>query len=97
MMLEWGQLWKPLEGFASRANVTLLRPKSLSGATDGKDLPLAPRMTSYGSIGYYHPRGASIELDGVFVGGQFSDLNNTTQENTLGSVGTIPSYGIFCA
>ena len=95
LMFEWGKLWSPLEGLASRANVTLLRPKSLSGATNGKDLPLAPRITSYGSIGYYHPQGASIELDGVFVGRQFSDVNNTTPENTLGSVGAIPSYAIF--
>jgi Fe(3+) dicitrate transport protein len=95
LMFDWGRLWKPLEGFASRANVTVLRPKSLSGTTNGKDLPMAPRMTSYGSIGYYHPQGASVELDGVFVGRQFSDVNNTTQENTLGSVGAIPSYAIF--
>jgi Fe(3+) dicitrate transport protein len=95
VMFDWGRLWKPWEGFASRANVTVLRPKSLSGTTNGKDLPMAPRMTSYGSIGYYHPQGASVELDGVFVGRQFSDVNNTAQENTLGSVGAIPSYAIF--
>jgi Fe(3+) dicitrate transport protein len=95
LMLDWGRLWKPLEGLASRANVTVLRPKSLSGTTNGKDLPLAPRMTTYGSIGYYHPHGASIELDGVFVGRQFSDVNNTTPENSLGSVGAIPAYAIF--
>jgi Fe(3+) dicitrate transport protein len=56
---------------------------------------MAPRMTVYGSVGYYHPRGASVELDGIFVGRQFSDVNNTTQENTLGSVGAIPSYAIL--
>jgi Fe(3+) dicitrate transport protein len=83
VMVEWGQFWRPLTGFASRANVTVLRAKSRSGTTDGKDLPMPPRMTVYGSVGYYHPRGASVELDGIFVGRQFSDVNNTTQENTL--------------
>lgn len=89
---EWGQFWKPLEGFASRANVTLLRPKSLTEGTAGKDLPMAPRMTFYGSIGYYHSSGASIELDATYVARQFTDLANTVPENALGSVGAIPSY-----
>ena len=90
--LEWGEFWRPLEGFASRGNVTLLRPKSLSGATAGKDLTLAPRMTLYGSVGYYHPSGASIELDALYVARQFTDLNNTVEENALGTVGAMPSY-----
>ncbi|MEK7352224.1 MAG: TonB-dependent receptor, partial [Nitrospirota bacterium] len=90
--LEWGEFWTPLEGFASRANVTLLRPKSLSGATAGKDLTLAPRMTLYGSVGYYHPSGASIELDALYVARQFTDLANTVEENALGTVGAMPSY-----
>lgn len=90
--LEWGEFLKPLEGFASRANVTLLRPKSLSGTTAGKDLTMAPRMTLYGSVGYYHPSGASIELDATHVAKQFTDLKNTGPENALGTVGAIPSY-----
>lgn len=90
--LEWGEFLKPLEGFASRVNVTLLRPKSLSGTTSGKDLTMAPRVTFYGSIGYYHPSGASIELDATYVARQFTDLANTVQENALGTVGAIPSY-----
>lgn len=92
--LEWGQLWKPLEGFASRGNITLLRAKQRSGTTSGNDLTMAPRMTLYGSIGYYHPSGASIELDAVYVARQFTDLANTVQENALGTVGAIPSYTI---
>lgn len=92
LLFEWGEIVKPLEGFVSRANVTLLRPKSLSGITDGKDLPLAPRMIFYGSVGYFHRSGASIELDATYVARQFSDLNNTTPENTLGTIGVIPSY-----
>lgn len=95
LLFEWGEIAKPLEGFVSRANVTLLRPKSLSGPTDGKDLPLAPRMLFYGSIGYFHRSGASIELDATYVARQFSDLNNTTPENTLGTIGVIPSYTLY--
>lgn len=92
LQVEWGEIVKPLEGFVTRANVTLLRAKSLSGITDGKDLPLAPRMLFYGSVGYFHRSGASIELDATYVARQFSDLNNTTPENALGSIGVIPSY-----
>lgn len=90
--MEWGELLKPLAGVVTRGNITLLRPKSLSGATSGKDLPYAPRMTLYGAVGYYHPTGASVELDATFVGRQFTDTANTTAENALGTVGAIPSY-----
>jgi Fe(3+) dicitrate transport protein len=92
LLVEWGEIAKPLQGFVTRGNVTLLRGKSLSGITDGKDLPLAPRMLLYGSVGYFHGSGASIEIDAIYVARQFSDLNNTTPENALGSVGVIPSY-----
>jgi Fe(3+) dicitrate transport protein len=92
--MEWGEIVKPLAGFVTRGNVTLLRPKSLSGTTNGKDLPYAPRMTLYGSVGYYHPKGASVELDATFVGKQFTDTANTTPENALGTTGAIPSYTI---
>ncbi len=92
VILDWGQLVKPLEGFVARGNITLLRPKSLSGATDGKDLPLAPRMTLYGALGYFHRSGLSVELDATYIARQFTDLANTTPENALGTIGVIPSY-----
>ena len=90
--LDWAELFKPLSGFVTRGNITLFRAKSLSGTTNGKDLPYAPRVTMYGSVGYYHPTGASIELDATFVAKQFTDTGNTTPENALGSNGAIPSY-----
>ncbi|MCC2643659.1 MAG: putative TonB-dependent Iron(III) dicitrate transport protein FecA [Nitrospira sp.] len=93
--LDWGEFVRPLQGFVTRANVTLLRPKSLSSATDGKDLPYAPRMTFYGLVGYYHPTGASIEADALFVAQQFTDGVNTQTENALGTTGAIPSYTIW--
>ncbi|WHZ14850.1 MAG: TonB-dependent receptor, plug [Nitrospira sp.] len=93
--LDWGELVRPLEGFVTRGNITLLRPKSLFGATNGKDLPYAPRMTFYGSVGYYHPTGASIEADALFVAQQFTDGANTQTENALGTTGAIPSYTIW--
>ncbi len=93
--LDWGEIVRPLQGFVTRANVTLLRPKSLFGATNGKDLPYAPRMTFYGLIGYYHPTGASIEADALFVAQQFTDGVNTQTENALGTTGAIPSYTIW--
>ncbi|MFO0705962.1 MAG: TonB-dependent receptor [Nitrospira sp.] len=92
VVMDWGQLVQPLSGFMTRGNVTLLRPKSLSGSTTGKDLPYAPRMTMYGAVGYYHPGGASIELDATVVAKQFTDTANTQAENALGTVGAIPSY-----
>ncbi|MBX3235568.1 MAG: TonB-dependent receptor [Nitrospiraceae bacterium] len=92
VILDGGQLVEPLEGFVARGNITLLRPKSLSGATDGKDLPLAPRMTVYGALGYFHHSGLSVELDATYIARQFTDLANTTPENVLGTVGVIPSY-----
>lgn len=94
LITQWGAFNKALEGFVTRANVTLLRPKSLSGATDGRDLPYASRFTFYGSVGYYHRTGASVELDANFVGRQFTDVANTTAENALGTTGAIPSYTI---
>lgn len=93
--LDWGEIVRPLQGFVTRANVTLLRPKSLFGATNGKDLPYAPRMTFYGLVGYYHPTGASIEADALFVAQQFTDGVNTQTENALGTTGAIPSYTIW--
>lgn len=93
--LDWGQIVRPLQGFVTRANVTLLRPKSLFGATNGKDLPYAPRMTFYGLVGYYHPSGASVEADAMFVAQQFTDGVNTQTENALGTTGAIPSYTIW--
>ena len=93
--LDWGEIVRPLQGFVTRANVTLLRPKSLFGATDGKDLPYAPRLTFYGLVGYYHPSGASIEADALFVAQQFTDGANTQAENALGTTGAIPSYTIW--
>lgn len=93
--LDWGQFVRPLEGFVTRGNVTLLRPKSQFGATNGKDLPYAPRMTLYGLMGYYHPTGASIEVDAIYVAQQFTDTNNIGPENALGTVGAIPSYTIW--
>lgn len=92
LTLDWGQLVQPLSGFMTRGNVTLLRPKSLAGSTTGKDLPYAPRMTVYGAVGYYHPAGASLELDATVVAKQFTDTANTQAENALGTVGAIPSY-----
>jgi Fe(3+) dicitrate transport protein len=93
--LDWGEMVRPLQGFVTRGSITLLRPKSLSGATIGKDLPYAPRMTFYGLVGYYHPTGASIEADAVFVAQQFTDGINTQTENALGTTGAIPSYTIW--
>ncbi len=93
--LDWGEIVRPLQGFVTRANVTLLRPKSLFGATNGKDLPYAPRMTFYGLVGYYHPTGASIEADALFVAQQFTDGVNTQTENALGTTGAIPSYTVW--
>jgi Fe(3+) dicitrate transport protein len=93
--LDWGEIVRPLQGFVTRANVTLLRPKSLFGVTNGKDLPYAPRMTFYGLVGYYHPTGASIEADALFVAQQFTDGVNTQTENALGTTGAIPSYTIW--
>ena len=95
LSLDWGEIVRPLQGFVTRANVTLLRPKSLFGATNGKDLPYAPRMTFYGLVGYYHPTGASIEADALFVAQQFTDGVNTQTENALGTTGAIPSYTIW--
>lgn len=95
LSLDWGEIVRPLQGFVTRANVTLLRPKSLFDATDGKDLPYAPRMTFYGLVGYYHPTGASIEADALFVAQQFTDGVNTQTENALGTTGAIPSYTIW--
>lgn len=93
--IEWGQFVRPLQGFATRGSITLLRPKSLSGATDGKDLPYAPRTTFYGLMGYYHPTGASIEVDAMFIAQQYTDVSNTQAENALGTTGAIPSYTIW--
>lgn len=93
--LDWGEIVRPLQGFVTRGSITLLRPKSLFGATDGKDLPYAPRMTFYGLVGYYHPTGASIEADAMYVAQQFTDGANTQAENALGSNGAIPSYTIW--
>ena len=93
--LDWGEIVRPLQGFVTRGSITLLRPKSLFGSTDGKDLPYAPRMTFYGLVGYYHPTGASIEADALFVAQQFTDGVNTQTENALGTTGAIPSYTIW--
>ncbi|HPW16001.1 MAG TPA: TonB-dependent receptor, partial [Nitrospira sp.] len=93
--LDWGEIVRPLQGFVTRGSITLLRPKSLFGSTDGKDLPYAPRMTFYGLVGYYHPTGASIEADAMYVAQQFTDGANTQTENALGTTGAIPSYTIW--
>ncbi|MCW5797358.1 MAG: TonB-dependent receptor [Nitrospira sp.] len=93
--LDWGEIVRPLQGFVTRGSITLLRPKSLFGATDGKDLPYAPRMTFYGLVGYYHPTGASIEADAMYIAQQFTDGANTQTENALGTNGAIPSYTIW--
>ena len=93
--LDWGEMVRPLQGFVTRGSITLLRPKSLFGATNGKDLPYAPRMTFYGLVGYYHPTGASIEADAMYIAQQFTDGANTQAENALGTNGAIPSYTIW--
>jgi Fe(3+) dicitrate transport protein len=94
LILDVGHFVKPLEGLVARGNMTLLRAKSLSGITDGKDLPLAPRMLLYGALGYFHRSGFSVEVDATYVARQFTDLANTTPENALGTIGVIPSYTV---
>ena len=90
-----GEIVRPLQGFVTRGSITLLRPKSLFGATDGKDLPYAPRMTFYGLVGYYHPTGASIEAGCHVCRATVYRWRECQTENALGTNGAIPSYTIW--
>ncbi len=76
-------------------SLTLLDAEFKKGSFKSNHLPNAPKHTNYWSLRYYHPTGVSVSLDGLSVGRQFANSENTSAENTAGTVGRIPTYTVW--
>jgi len=63
----------------------------------GNELPYSPDHMVSGRIGFQHPNGLKLQLDGDWISGQFTDKTETVQSNEAGLRGWIDSRFILDA
>lgn len=66
-------------------------------AIRGNQLPYAPRHTIAGRASFQHPIGLSLQLDGDWVSGQYTDKVETVRSGPAGLIGWIDSRFILDA
>ncbi|MDR4472339.1 MAG: TonB-dependent receptor [Nitrospira sp.] len=91
--LDWGEIVRPLQGFVTRGSITLLRRNRCSERPLGKTF-LYPTHDVLQVGGYYHPTGASIEADAMYIAQQFTD-GKYQAENAWERTAPSPSYTIW--
>ena len=60
-------------------------------AIEGNELPYSPRHRIAGRVGFIHPTGLKVQVDGDWLSGQYTDKVETVQPNRAGLVGWIDS------
>lgn len=68
----------------------------VSGSADGNRLPYAPKHLLTAALGYAMG-GLDMQLEGVYVGEQFSDFANTAAASANGQTGLISGYTVWNA
>jgi Fe(3+) dicitrate transport protein len=74
---------------------TLSHATFLGGALDGNTLPYAPTHAASVTLDADHPLGAGAQISWTYVGSQFSDDENTMEEDVTGRTGLLPGYYVF--
>lgn len=77
------------------------RMSSVSGfaavSVSGNRLPYAPERSITATLGYAHPAGVDVQLEGVHVSRQFGDDLNTLEATPDGQRGLIPAHTLWNA
>ncbi len=58
---------------------------------EGNELPYSPKHRLAGRIGYQHPNGFELQVDGDWLSGQYTDKVETIPANRAGTIGWIDS------
>lgn len=79
--------------------IVVANGSTVPGSASGNRMPYAPENLFTGTLGYTHPWGWDLRLEGVYIGEQFSDFANTLEApvNGNGQVGLIKESLIFNA
>lgn len=89
--LELEGRWSPMTGLELGLGYTFLDSEQLSGDNIGKELPNAPRHHASADA-VYRTGLWSASATAFYAGNSFSDAANTVNEDSMGSVGELPSY-----
>ena len=90
-----GQLlgWRPV-AVDLGLRYTLAKATFVGGPFAGNWLPYAPSALLVGTVDVDHPSGVGGEIAWTYVGDQFTDSQNTLDEDATGRYGKIPAYHV---
>lgn len=94
--LDFGKLFDSSSSYLIEGRHTYLPVARFDkGIYSGNRLPYASENTFSLLLGYRHPAGFGIRMDGTYVGDQYADNKETVAASANGMVGLIPSYMVW--